>query len=1315
MCNIELHNHLDTSNIRLLDCIISVEELIQTAADMGKKGVAITDHETVAAHVKAIQITRKLKKIDEKTGNSKIPQDFKLILGNEIYLVDSLEEVRDNYEGGGVTKFPHFLLLAKDKEAHEALRVLSSQAWKNSFYTGLMERVPTTKEHLAEVIKQYPNKLIGSSACLGSESSIHILNGDYDKAKSFLIWCSKLFGKDNFYLELQPSRSDEQRKVNEWLIKFSKELNLDLIVTSDTHYLRPEDADIHESYLNAKQGDREIASFYESCYLHTKDEIYSKLDYIDESIISQALLNTLKIGDMIEDYTIEAPTVLPRIELPEFEVKHTFKGGYEQYKYIEKMAYSTDEQDRYLIHLIEIGFVSNIPYKVLAKERFHEVIARIDIELQQLWELSIDLKQAMSSYYVTVSRIVELMWGDDDCNSSREEGSLVGSGRGSAVAFLINYLLGITQVNPMEYGIEIPYWRHLSSEMGSISSLDIDLDINGIKKSHIFDRIKESFGEDRFLQVCTYGTEGSKSALQTACRGLGYDVEIGQHLGSMIPFSRGENWSIHDCLYGDEEDGKEPIKQFINEIEKYPKLKETALKISGLINKRSIHSGGVLILNDSYVKSNALMKAPNGSFVSQFNLDDSQALGNIKYDILTIESLQKIQTTIDLLLDAGEITWQGSLRKTFNKYFHPEVIDKESPELFELASSGRVPDLFQFSTIVGHSAITKAKPTNLIEMMAANSLMRLQTDGREQPIDTFVRFKGDITLWYEEMEEFGLNEDEIKIMEEHLLPLNGVADTQESVMLLARDPRIASFNLKDATNLRKSIASKSDEVAKAIKETLFNSGERQGTRRKVLEYVWYQISRMLSYAFSSPHTLAYSLIAMIQLNIVSKYSPIYWSTAVLTVNSGSQEVDEGEKTKSTDYGKTASAIAAMKSRNIKVELPLINSANFSFTPDVENDRIIFSLKGIVGIGDEIVKEIIENRPYSSFEDFHERMYLAKKVQRAHMLKLIKAGAFNEFDTPVEIMKKFIVKEVNVKEVLNGANMPRIIALGLLDSAENKEYKEYFNFRKHLMSNVHETRTSPKDRIFIIKDDYSQMFFGNNFSYENTIVSKKKSRVEEVVVGHHNGKLLVSENAFDRQYEEKMAPVTSLFTDKEFVRKFNNAQFYELWKQDAQGTVAAWEMDSVSFYSSEHELDGIDFERYGVKDFNSLPETPVIISEYESRGQTRYNHELASIVGTVLDRNDKNNTITLLTAPSGVVVTIKTWSGRFGFYNRQIKANSKILEKSWFSRGNLLLVTGFRSDDLFILNAPKNQHTVNLITEVRSDNTIGIQSERAKAN
>lgn len=656
MCNtnykrIETHWHLDTSNLRLLDCINTISDSLKLAVEMKLNGLAITDHETVASHVKVTQAVRKMKEKGE------MPQDFKLILGNEIYLVDSLEEVRDNYKGGGVTKFPHHILLAKNKDGHEALRILSSESWKNSFYTGTMERTPSEKWFVKETLSKpkYKNTIMSTSACLGSESSIHILgmdkaekdndanSFDYHKKKlhEYIQWNIKLFGKDDFYLELQPSPDYEQRTVNEKLIELSKEYGLKTIIANDVHYLRPEDREIHSAYLRSKESERETDSFYAHTYLHTIDETFEKLSYIPKGIVTQSFENSLEIGEKCEDYTLEAPTVIPISKLPEFEVSHIFEVGYEKYKYIGYMANSESDQDRYLLHCIEKGFIEKIPYSTMTKERFNEYMDRIDSELGQLWEMSVKLNadiedktkhQHMSSYYVTTLKIVELIWGDDCGDNSRQEGSLLSSGRGSAVAFLINYILGITQVNPLEYGIEIPYWRHLNHEMGDISSLDIDLDVTSTKKKYIYQRLREFYGEENVIQVCTFGKEKPKSAINAACRGLSIPLEDAQYIGSLIPFFRGEYYSISDCLYGNEDEGRKPVPEFIREIEKYPRLKQTALKLENIINKRSTHAGGLMIYNNGYIESNALMRSPNGDFVTQFNLEDSQATGGIKYD-----------------------------------------------------------------------------------------------------------------------------------------------------------------------------------------------------------------------------------------------------------------------------------------------------------------------------------------------------------------------------------------------------------------------------------------------------------------------------------------------------------------------------------------------------------------------------------------------------------------------------------------------------------------------------------------------------------
>lgn len=1315
MCKkIATHNHLDYSNLRLLDCIVSVDELVETAVEMNYHGVAITDHESVSGHVQAIKTVRKLK----ETG--KIPDDFKLLLGNEIYLIDSIEDARDNYVSGK-TKFPHFIIIAKDKVAHEQMRYLSSQAWNNGFYTGTMLRVPTEKKLMEEVIGKNPGHFIATSACLGSEVCIHLLamnnavasknqqlyTEHENKLHNFLKWCINVFGQKNFFLELQPAYSPEQIYCNQELLKLSEQYNLKYIISTDTHYLRPEDRVIHKAFLNAKDGDREVDDFYEATFLQTTEEIYERMSYLDKSIVETALNNTLLIGEMVEDYTIEKETEIPKIKLPTFKLSHFFKSTYSKYEYINKMAHSDNEQDRYIMKLLEDGFKKFIPYKTISKERLFEYVARIDIELGELWEISQQLKQSMPSYYITTAKIIDIIWQDDECGGN----SIVGSGRGSSGGFLICFLLGITQIDPLAYGIEMPHWRHLHRSRPDIGALDIDIDTEGSKRSRIIQALRNYFGDEQVLQVCTFGTEGSKSAVQTACRGLGLDSDIGLYISSLIPFERGENWSVSDCLHGNLEKGREPVKDFIVEIEKYRNLKETVLKIEGKINKRSIHAGGVVVFNEPYYKSNAMMKAPNGIPITQFNLDDSQAVGNIKFDLLTIEALDKIRTELDLLLEHKEIEWQGNLRKTFEYYLHPNVIEKESPEIYRMLGEGTVPDLFQFSTEIGYQSAIKVKPRNLLEVASANSLMRLMSEGDgEQPIDTFVRFKNDLNQWYEEMKSFNLTENEIKIMEEYLLKLNGVADTQEVVMLLTMDERIAGFSVKDANKLRKTIAKKqAREEFEERKREFFEGGSARGTSKNLLAYVWKQVERQRGYAFSVLHTMAYSIIALQELNLNYRFNPLYWNTAVLSVNAASNddgsELEDGEdsKNKSTNYGKVASAIGMMKTHGIQIGLPDINNAAFGFKPDIKGNQIVFGLKGLVGIGDETVQNIILNRPYYSFDDFYNRMCVTGVIKKSQVIQLIKAGCFDSFGDRIEIMKSLIMKLHPKKERLTLQNFNSLIENNLIPE-EKKMYVHLFTHRKRVMKNNFGDKQS-KDKLYKL-DAHTLDYFYENYSNES-------------IVEYHENYPVLSEKLFKKEYDKKMGDIKDWLSSVHVLNSLNEQLFKVEWESCAQGSLSKWEMDSLSFYYNEHELMHVNNEKYGISNFDQLPEEAETVGSFKWKDRDIPKYKINCIIGTVLDKDKNKHTVALLTTTG--VVTIKYQDGQFAYYNKQVSkqkedGGKEILEKSWFTRGNKLVVVGYRRGSQFKAKRYKDtkyNHTTMLIKEVLENGDLKVITERKK--
>lgn len=599
-----LHCHSEYSNIRFLDSINKLEELANKAVEFGIRKVGLTDHESVSGYIKAIQIQKRL----QEKG-----VDFSFILGNEIYLVDSLKDVRDNYRSKE-TKFFHFILLAKDEIGCRQIREISSSAWKNSFYTGKMERVPTIKSELAEIIGNERGHIIASTGCLGGELDYWILQNDPQSCLEFIDWCQDIFGEENFYLEMQPNDCPEQVRVNQTIIKISDQLNIPYIITTDAHYLSKDQAKIHEAYLNSREDEsREALEFYKTCYLMTAEEIHEWMDkQIGKECVDIALENTNKIGNSVHFFDLAHDTIVPDSVVPKFELQHLFKDYYDKFEYIKKHAYSDNDYDRYLLKLIEDGFIEkngNIPLD--SDEVQNVLLPRIEVELSEMWMVTEKLGTSISSYYLTTLDLVNTMWEDGD--------SLVGIARGSVTGMYTMYLIGITQINPLPYNLK--HWRHISHTKVELS--DVDLDSQANRRDKIINAIKAKRGENKVLNCCTFKTEGAKSAIISSCRGLGIDNDEAQYIASLIPVTRGFTWGIKDCLEGNEEEDRKPVTEFINECNNYPGLLETAQTIEGIVCGRSIHASAVYLFNDDFNVHNAMMKAPNGVWTTQWNMAGS--------------------------------------------------------------------------------------------------------------------------------------------------------------------------------------------------------------------------------------------------------------------------------------------------------------------------------------------------------------------------------------------------------------------------------------------------------------------------------------------------------------------------------------------------------------------------------------------------------------------------------------------------------------------------------------------------------------------
>ena len=420
----------------------------------------------------------------------------------------------------------------------------------------------------------------------------------------------------------------------------------------------------------------------------------------------------------------------------------------------------------------------------------------------------------------------------------------------------------------------------------------------------------------------------------------------------------------------------------------------------------------------------------------------------------------------------------------------------------------------------------------------------------------------------------------------------------------------------------------------------------------------------------------------------------------------------------------AVAIANMQQEGVHITMPLINSAEFGFKVDTKDNRILFSLKGMNGIGTELVQNIIRNRPFSSMEDFAKKMLDTKLVKRSQMLQLIKGGCFTELhsDDRIETMHWYLSNyEFTPCNKLGMQQFNKISALNIIPDSLSLCTK-IISFKSYVLheDGLYEKYIDPNKKIpkkgyhdgYYILDHNSQPFFMEHFS-------------EDSVVGIVGEFYLISEKLFTKEADKMIQPLKDWMTLPETLELYNKKLYQELWDENASGSLPSWSMSALSYYDAEHELEHIQEDLYGIVNFYDLPEQPVPYDYY-----TRYiNGEpkavpkftISRIAGTVLNADNNHHTVALLTKYG--VVNVKFNKGHYAFYNKRIStqldenSNKKtVLENSWLKRGSLIIIAGIRREDQFIPMVYKDTiylHTVNLIQEINKDGTLLLQSERAK--
>ena len=1311
-----LHNHLDWSNERLRDCIIKTEDLIDYAIELGHQVVAITDHETVSGAVRAEKYYRKVK---EKN------PDFKLILGNEIYLCRNGLNA-SNYKAGQ-DKYYHFILLAKDAIGHQQIRELSTRAWLRSYMARGMRRVPTYYSDLFEIIGANPGHIIGSSACLGGCLPTQLLRAKTEpellpKIYNWISQLDNLFGHGNFFFEMQPSHNKDQVYVNQRLFELSEELDIPYIITTDSHYLKKEDRAIHKAYLNAQNGDREVDDFYASTYMMNTEELESYFGYFSREQLEKAYRNILKIRETCEDYSLLKPLRIPELEWYKYPQN---KDEYLFYKnkipLLETFYNSNYIGDRHLVWAVIDGIKSRRGLQT------DEAYKEINVCLDDTWRSSIKNNAHWSAYYLNLQKNIDLCW---------EAGSLVGPGRGSGAGFILLYVLGITQINPLLEETKVFHWRFLNPDRASV--LDCDTDIEGSKRAQVLQKFRDFYGEDRVSNVATFKTEKSKSAILTACRGLNIEVDIASYLAGLIPSDRGQLRSLSQCMNGDEEKDFKPIKQFVFEMtENYPEVWAVASKIEGLICGVGIHAGGVIFVDEPFTNSTALMRAPDGTIITAFELHDCEDVSLIKIDMLSIEALDKIHNELDLLVEYGYIKPEATLRETYEKIIGIYNLERTAPKMWQMVWEHKITSLFQMEKQSGINGIALTHPKSVSELAVLNSVIRLMAPekGAEQPLDMWARYRSNIIEWEREMRTYGLSQINIDWLMSHNAITDGICESQEGMMQLLQEEQLGGNSLTFADKCRKAIAKKQGKLFDECEKAYFENAQEKKCDMKLVHYVWDILLRVQrGYSFCRAHTLSYSLVALQEMNLAYRFPIIFWNCACLISDSGGNEQqgddndgneeedtftiekytdcieefdDDDEedeeddtevnkvlttkkkkKVKVSNYGKIAAALGKMQAAGITVAPPDINKSTFTFSPDVENSIIRFGMNGITKIGQDIVKQIIENRPYTSIPDFLSKV----KINKPQMVNLIKCGAFDSFGQREQVMHEYINLISDAKKRITLQNMKMLIDFGLIPS-EYDFVRRVFNFNKYL-------KTSKVDDLFLL-DNIAMVFFDKNFSIDKLV---EDARAESGFG--------IKQITWKKIYDEVMDRIRPYVKEnnQKLLSSVNSRLTENVWNKYCLGNISKWEMDSVSCYFHEHELAHVDNTYYGFSNFFDLAEEPEIERVFEIKGKRVPIFKIHRIYGTVLDRDKMKKLVTLLT-PDGVV-TVKIFGEVFNIYDRQISekgvdGKKHVKEKSTFARGNKIVVCGIRDGDSFRAKKYKATpyHLCELIEEVYPDGKI----------
>jgi len=861
---------------------------------------------------------------------------IKPILGVELYVAPESRFEKSIQTGN---KYFHLTLLCENNIGWKNLIKIVTKANLEGFYY----RPRADKE----LLKQYHEGIICLSGCLQGEIPQLILNGKYEQAKEVAKTYQNIFSKENFFIEIgYHPKIENIEKINTGLKKLSQELEIPLVATQDVHYLRKEDAQYQDILLAIQTGkkisDEERLTFTDEFWMSSPDEMIESFKDLPE-----AVENTVKIAGRCN-----VSIVLNQIKLPEFPLP----AGETSNAYLEQLI-----QERLL-------------------QRFPELNNQIKERLE--YELQVIKKTGFADYFLIVQDIVN--W------AKKQQGIVVGPGRGSAAGSIVSYILNITDVDPIKY--DLLFERFLNPDR--IQMPDIDIDFTDVRRDEVLGYVKQKYGENNVAQIITFGTMASRAAVRDVGRVLGIPYGFCNQLSKLIP----PTMSLSEVIK------KVPdVKNLYETNPDAKKIIDAASHLEGVARHASVHACGVVISKEPLTEIVPLQRAPQDPniIITQFEMYSIEDLGLLKMDLLGLKNLTIIEETIRLVF---EFT---------NQKIDISKILLNDKKTLRLLQGGETIGVFQLESSGMRHYLKELRPTEFEDIVAIVALYR---PGPMELIPQYIRRKH--------------NQEKITYLHPKLEPIlkktYGIGIYQEQMMEIAR--KMAGFSLSEADILRKAIGKKIKSLLDLQKERFIEGMIKNNINQKTAEIIWQWFEPFARYGFNRSHSVCYALISY-QTAYLKAHFPAEFMTSLLNADSN-------------DIERVAFLINEAKNSKINVLPPDINKSSIYFGPEGKNIR--FGLLAIKNVGYNLANAIIEERvrsgPFKDFADFITRVE-HKNLNKKSLESLIKTGVFDSLDVDRNTLL------VNVEEIISFRQTNKKLARTAQDNLFGLSYSNGNNVLK----------------------------------------------------------------------------------------------------------------------------------------------------------------------------------------------------------------------------------------------------------------------------